>query len=81
MSIDRWSLVHQFNKLVKQGLASPITGPDGSVYIVRIGPDTEPVFWLPSDDSVMNPGALWWSQFREIVDKADLDSLDGRMVS
>lgn len=73
--VDRWATIHQFNKLVKAGVAAPLVAEDGTEYLLRANSDFEPTFWNPSDDSLMCPGLWWWENLRDTVDQAELDSL------
>lgn len=79
--MDRWSIAHRYNKLVKAGLAAPLTADDGEEYILKANEEYEPVYWRLSDNTIMTPGGGFWSRMRDAIDRADLDSLDTGLVS
>jgi len=79
--MDRWSIAHRYNKLVKAGIASPLTAPDGTEYILKANKDFEPVYWNSTTDSIYTPGAAKWMEMQSKIDQLDLDSLDYGMVS
>lgn len=73
--MDRWSVAHAHNRLSKAGLITPLVSDSGEPYILRVGKDMEPVYWLSSDNSYMTPGLAFWQRLRDAVDQADLASL------
>lgn len=80
MNVDRWSVAHRYNNLVKAGLAKPLTSDTGEVYILRANKDYEPAYWLPSNDSWMEPGLGFWFDLRDTIDRVDIDSLGTQVL-
>jgi hypothetical protein len=78
--MDTWSVAHRYNKLVKAGLATPLTGIDGVQYILRADENFEPVWWHPVDDTYLKPGLVYWQKVSETVDQSDLDNLDAAVL-
>jgi hypothetical protein len=74
LRMDKWSIAHRYNKLVRAGLAAPLTSPGGVEYILRANSNFEPCYWLSTDDSLMVPGLDFWRRMRDAVDLLDLDN-------
>lgn len=75
IKVDRWSVSHAYNRLVRVGLVPPLTGAEGVELVLRANAQLEPCYWNSIDDTIMTPGLSFWLRLRDAVDQAELDSL------
>lgn len=62
-----FQVFHRYNRLVRRGLAKPLTHACGQVYVTGFGVDDEPVLKCLYCDSVTVPGQRLYDDIRAVV--------------
>lgn len=72
--MDKWMLVHRYQRLVRLGDARPFTCPDCQQELVFL-PDIEdePVLWCAYEDHGYTPGLQFWGDVRAVVSEFYLE--------
>lgn len=71
MAINQWKLLHTYNALAEQNVASPLVCPDcnnGVVPIIDAKSDEPvPALYCLTCDAVSRPGLDFWDQIKAVV--------------
>lgn len=66
--MDKWRLIHRYNRLVRIGEAKPLSCPDCEMpVVVRPDLDDEPRLLCAFEDRFFLPGTMFWADVNAVV--------------
>lgn len=72
--MDKWLLIHRYNRLVTLGVAGPLECPDCRARVaIQLADDEEPMLWCLYCDTKMTPGLDFWHDIRAVVSEHYLE--------
>lgn len=67
--MDKFDILHKYNRLVRRDLAEPLTCTDGFEYTVKLGPDGDPVLHCYLCGGRLTPGEKMYAELLEVVEE------------